>query len=97
MGIQITGNLVDAPPVYDKIFIVKAQMQQTRYTEESETPEYKWIVDYQIYGVTGNDRSFKDKIYTVKFEDSGAALTDLEGAVAAALEADNDIDSAVVT
>lgn len=96
MSIQITGSLVETPPVYDKIFIVNVRMEQKRERNRNQSAECKYTVDYQLYGESGDNKYYLDAIKTVRFTDAGEGLTDLLGAIANALTDDRDVDTATV-
>lgn len=97
MAIQITGDAVEAPPVYDRIFIVKVVIESRRDRDDARPDTVKYQVDYQLYGVGGDgNRHYQDRIRTENFKDEGEGLVDLQAAIANALTGNNKIDTAVV-
>lgn len=97
MPIQVTGDVVETTPTFDRVFIVKLTMEQARRRNTAAPLRCIWQVDYQVFGVDADGlRHFSDKIRTERIVDEGQGLADIEAFIAANLATDARIDTAVV-
>jgi len=99
MGIQVS-NPASYPAVsYNKVHMTHLAIDQPIFEDDTQTPNYKVVIWYRVYGVVDNVRYYKDEdvqkielqdFITVAMTKAGQgdtslidALTSIESAVAA--------------